>query len=232
MQRLVVFSLFILVAVSACVLAQAATTWYLAEGSTEGTFDTWILIQNPTSKSASVTFTFMKSDSTTVQQSITVAATSRYSLHVNDIASLSGKAFSTKIESTNGVGVIPERAMYWSSMAKGHCSGAVPYTSRTWYLAEGSTQGTFDTWILIQNPSSASASVTFTFMKSDGSTVQESITAPATSRYSYHVSGISGLSSQAFSTKVEATNGVEIVVERAVYWDSMAHGHCNAGTIY
>ena len=103
-------------------LGAGETTWYLAEGCTSGIFDTWILIQNPNSNTSAVTITFMDQDGNTQQLSETVSANSRSSYHVNSY--LPDKEVSTKI--TSDVGVIAERAMYWTAggvaMAGGHCS--------------------------------------------------------------------------------------------------------------
>ncbi len=232
------FAFFLLAILSLSFSTLAATTWYLAEGSTTGTYNTWILVANPNSTSAGVTLTYMKEDGTTAQQSITVSPTSRYSVNTNDNSDLDSSSFATKVDSTDGVGIVVERSVYWNVGsavgAGGHCSRGATETGTIWYLSEGSTQGTYETWILIQNPNSSSASVTLTFMKNDGTTVQQSITVSPTSRYTLDANGVSDLSSSAFSTKIESTNGIEIVVERSMYWDvgsdENAAGHCSVGT--
>jgi len=87
-----------------------ATTWYLAEGCTSGGFDEWILIQNPGSSAASVTINFMRDDGATASRSYTVGARSRTSVHVDQI--IRGSVSAT-VTSTNDVGIVVERAMYW-----------------------------------------------------------------------------------------------------------------------
>lgn len=200
-------------------------TWYFAEGCTDG-FDEWILVQNPNNSTASVRATFMKSDGTTVVKNINVMATSRYTIHVNDV--IPNKDVSVKLESINGVTVLAERTMYWDKewihWAGGHSSIGISEPDTVWYFAEGSTDG-FDEWILIQNPNSNTAQCTMTFMKSNGSTVTKNITVLPTSRYSFKVNDF--LPNFALSVKVESTNGVGVIAERAMYWDPGLNAHEN-----
>ena len=194
-----------------------SSTLYFAEGCTDN-FDEWILIQNPGSDTASLGITFMKLDGMTITYYITVEPTSRYSVDVNDY--IPNENVSVKITSYNGVEVLAERSMYWDKewvpWAGGHCSPGISSPNTVWYFAEGSTSG-FDEWILIQNPSTNTANIDITFMKSDGSTIIENVTLIGTSRMSVHVNDI--VPSESVSAKVESTNGVKIIAERAMYWD-------------
>ncbi len=226
-----------------------ATTWFLAEGTTNGTFDTYVLIQNPNSTTANITVTFMlpaDSDGNAqapVTQTLTVPPASRQTIHVNSVEGLSSTDVSTRVKSTNSVGVICERAMYWDAgdvaWAGGHNTIGTTKTATTWYLAEGATTGSFDEYVLIQNPNDVSAAVTVTFMlpaDSDGNAqdpVTQTLTVGALSRQTIHVNGVDGLSSTAVSTKIESTNEVGIIAERSMYWDAggvdWAGGHASIG---
>jgi len=214
-------------------VTSTSNVWYLAEGSTLNTFSEWVLIQNPNSTDSLCDVTFMKSDGSTVSFSITINAHSRQTIHVNEY--VPNDSVSTMVESTNGVGVIVERAMYWDAggvhWAGGHCSPGVTSTATKWYLAEGATLWTFDEWVLIQNPNSTSANCRVTFMRPDGSTVEENVIVVPTSRFTIHVNQL--VLNESVSTTVESTNGIGIVVERAMYWDTggveWAGGHCSAG---
>lgn len=202
------------------------TLWYLAEGSTAYGFNTWVLVQNPQSTDASVTFTFMKSDGTTVTHTTTVSATSRYSLNVNSFVP-DEPGVSTKVECTNSKKIIAERAMYWAA-GGGHCSIGATGTSPNWYLAEGCTRN-FDEYILIQNPNTSSADVTVTFMKEDGTTVVETMVVGASSRYTIYVNNILP-DEVGVSAKIESADDLGVVVERAMYW-ATGGGHCSLGEI-
>ena len=195
-----------------------ATTWYFAEGSTNG-YDTWICIQNPGTNPVDVTLIYMDELGTTFQESVTIAGQRRYTRKINDVSSMNNKnGVSTQVVTTNGVGVIAERAMYWST--GGHCSVGVTNPATTWYLAEGSTNG-YDTWICIQNPGSNPAGVTLTYMDENGATFQESVSIAGQRRYTRKINDVSSMNNKSgVSTKIEATNGVGVVAERAMYWSS------------
>ena len=215
------------------------SVWYLAEGCTDG-FDQYVLIQNPNNVDVECAVTFMKQDGNTVEATVTVPATGRYTIYANSY--VNNESISTMVECIDGYGIIVERAMYWNAYMDldgdyawmdwggGHCSRGVTETSTTWYLAEGCTNG-FDQYVLIQNPGDAEAECDVTFMKEDGSTVGLSVTVPATGRYTIYANDI--VPDEAVSTMVDCTNDQEIIVERAMYWDdsgfSWVGGHCSVG---
>src|SRR5450756_1113507 len=64
--------------------------------------------------------------------------------------------------------VIAERAVYWNNRIEGHESIGATLPARTWYLAEGSTNGGFETWVLIQNPLSTGTSIQVSYMTPGG----------------------------------------------------------------
>ncbi len=208
------------------------TVWYLAEGTTIGSFDEWILIMNPSNQTANVLVTFMLEDGNPIQRGINIPGTSRYTIHVNDI--VPNAAVATKIESTNEIGIIAERSMYWNvgdqTWAGGHNSLGVTAPANSWYLAEGSTAG-FDEWVLLMNPNNQPAEVAVTFMLPDGNTVRTDITIGPTSRYTIHVNDI--ISQAAVATKAETTNGVSLIAERSMYWntnnEAWVDGHNSCG---
>jgi len=59
-------------------------SWYLAEGCTTDSFSEWLLIQNPNSTEADVVVTFMTMDGKATTVNVSVGATSRYTIRVND----------------------------------------------------------------------------------------------------------------------------------------------------
>ncbi len=193
----------------------ASNAWYFAEGYTGGDFDEWVLVQNPNPDAVNLTVTFMLPDGSDIQNHYTVDATSRFTIHVDDI--IPHSAVSTKVESDQPV--IAERAMYFNFNGKsgGHNSVGAVSTANTWYLAEGYTGGGFDTWVLIQNPNAAPADVKVTFMRREGAQVERAYTVGANSRFTICVDDI--LPDAEVSTKVESTNEVGIIAERAMYFD-------------
>ena len=214
---------------------EPSTQWYMAEGCTNG-FDEWVLLMNPNSQTANVAVTFMKSDGTTVNKFLTMGGTTRYSIDVNSV--VPNESLSTLVSSD--IPIVAERAMYWDvsgvKWMGGHVSPAATAGGLRWNLAEGYTGSTFDEWILVMNPNSSTARIKVTFMTPDGHTIVDYITIPPTSRYTIHADEY--VSNNSISTTVDSINGVTVIVERAMYWDStstnnlnfkMAGGHASLG---
>ncbi len=97
---------------------QPARTWYLAEGSTgrgdDGSFETWVLIQNPGSKTANVQITYMTPSGKVEGPSIELKPGTRQSVSVADTVE---NEWSVSTVVTSDVPVIAERAVYWNSSA-------------------------------------------------------------------------------------------------------------------
>ncbi|MDD5748892.1 MAG: hypothetical protein PHP64_07610 [Actinomycetota bacterium] len=124
---------------------------------------------------------------------------------------------SMKVESKSGI--VAERPMYFNY--KGVCPGGtvesgVVSPGRSWYLAEGATQGGFEEWICIQNPGSQSSGVTITYMFPGGETQAQSFNVKPHSRTTVNVNGAVGTGKDV-SAKIEATR--PIVVERPMYFN-------------
>lgn len=115
-----------------------ATEWYLAEGSTNGGFETWVLIQNPGSAGTMAQVTYMTPAGEVSGPSVTLAPESRVSINVADTVP-NEWSVSTKV-TANG-SIIVERAVYWNNRKGGHESIGVMRPSPNWFLAEGSTAG-------------------------------------------------------------------------------------------
>ncbi len=117
--------------------------------------------------------------------------------------------------------------MSWTTEDDSWAVGAVSVKSAStveYTLAEGATGDFFDLDVLLANPNTAPAPVTITFLKGDGTTVTQTRTLAPTSRTTIHVDDIPGLESAEVSTDVVSTNGLPIVVERTMWWDSTHYG--------
>ena len=98
-------------------VTSTGTRWAMAEGEFGGTlgFDTYILLANPTANDANVTVTLMRTGGLEpVSMQVAVPANSRQTLSAGQFDITSGEQFGIVIESTNGVPVVAERAMYWN----------------------------------------------------------------------------------------------------------------------
>lgn len=100
--------------------------------------------------------------------------------------------------------------------------GSVPVGAQqtSWLLAEGAT-GFFEEEILIGNPNASAAEIKITYFVPGGATPQtDEFTMPATSRRTVRVNA--KIPASAVSALVECTNGLDIVVERSMYWPGAA----------
>jgi len=157
-------------------------TYSLAEGATGSFFDLDVLIANPTATPAPATVTFLRQDGPPIVQNLTLAPTSRTTLHVDQIPGLEATAVSTLVRSTAGLPLVVERSMFWDSNYYGsHGATAVDGPHTKWYFAEGS-QGFFSTFVLLANASAQPAVVTVSFLTESNGTVQRTFHVAPTSR--------------------------------------------------
>jgi len=203
--------------------------WYLAEGATDGGFETWVLVQNPWTGPAHVDFT-LNTDAGEVKppelQGVEIPAGSRRSFNLGNYVTTFN--VSTKVESPDSL-VICERAMYWTPEGRphrvlGHDSRGVNLPSPVWYLAEGATDGGFETWVLVQNPGADPVHVDFTLNTDSGEVKPpdlQDLEVPAGSRLSFNLGNY--VTTFNVSTKVTSSDGV-IVCERAMYWTPAGQG--------
>ncbi len=210
-------------------VSSPSLTSYMAEGYTAGWFDTWLLVQNPNADPATVVVTFMKPGGVTQDFSFVVGGNSRYTVAVDGIPGMEATEFSTRVASD--LPVIAERAMYfnYNGLTGGHDVIGAPAPKPLWYLAEGYTGGSFDTYILLQNPGTSPASVRVDFLKSSGEVVSRTYTLGAQSRYTVQVDLLPELADAEFSTVVNSNS--PIIVERAMYfsYSGLTGGHDTLG---
>jgi uncharacterized repeat protein (TIGR01451 family) len=211
------------------ILTRTATRWYFAEGATFGPFNLFYLVQNPNATPAQLRVTYLLGTGAPLTKTYTVAAQSRFNIWVDNegvtdpaLAALANAELSAIIESTNGVPIIAERAMYLDqpgrALGAGHESAGVTAPATQWFLAEGSTGSYFDLFILIANPNPTPATIEADYLLTTGQVITRSYTVPGNSRFNIWVDQEPGLADVAVSTRVRSTNGVPIIVERSMWW--------------
>jgi lysophospholipase L1-like esterase len=229
---------------AACLLAAAEPAaaqnyrrWYLAEGAANTFFGDAILIGNPGATAANVTIRLLpEGQPPFTPQTITVPPTSRYTFNVNGVTGLPPGAVSAIVESD--VDIVVERSMTWPGPARrgGHNSGAVLAPAGEWYLAEGVT-GFFETFVLVTNTNSTSpVEVEVTFLRENSGPLVQTFSLAASGRRTIYVNNdvrdsLNRPISEPFSTVVRQTSGgtsADLVVERAMYWNSFEGGHGSA----
>ncbi|MHB8896222.1 MAG: DUF5719 family protein [Candidatus Geothermincolia bacterium] len=204
---------------------EISTAWYLAEGCTGGSFETWVLVQNPyEAKSARVSLTYMTSKGAVGGPSITLPPSSRASFNVADTVP-GDYNVSTKV--TSNIGVVAERSIYAGNRKIGTNSAGITTPQDLWYLAEGCTRGGFETWVLVQNPNDSAATVNLRYMTPTGVASGPKASIPANSRATFFVAD--SVPDQ-WSVSTEITSNKPVVAERSMYWNNRIEGHDSVGT--
>lgn len=200
-------------------------TWFLAEGAA-GFFQTFILVTSTGSVPPTVTFDYLVEGGGVVTEVYTLPTSpARVTVWANANPALNGRAFSTRITSTQPVTV--ERSMYFNRGTRpfegGHASAAVPAAATRWFVAEGATGPNFDTYLLIANPNDTPTTVTIRFLTPEGP-YTGTYPVAANSRLTVFVdealgavSGRDALNTQ-IDVSAEVSAPIPIVVERAMYW--------------
>jgi len=194
-------------------------TWYLPEGSSNWGFECWLLVQNPNGVAANVSLTYMIEGASPRKVTRTVPANSRASFNMAD--DIGAKDASVMISSKQPV--IAERAMYRNNRREGHDSIGTTSAANDYYLAEGTTDWGFTTYLLVQNPNDSGAKVTLTYMTPSGPVSQEPFRMEANSRKTVKVND--AMPGKDFSTRVHADK--PIIAERAMYWDNGTGQACH-----
>ncbi|MHB8896396.1 MAG: DUF5719 family protein [Candidatus Geothermincolia bacterium] len=207
----------------------AAPAWYLAEGTSDWGFDTYITIENPNASNLTAKVTYMTKSGPKVKDNVPLPALSQ--TVINPRNDLGATDFSTKVECKQaGKWITVDRRMIWAGpgapSTEGHASVGVTNPSTIWYLAEGSSKWGFETWLLIQNPGSAEANVAITYMPDSGEAKTITKSVPAESRRSFNLKDDMGEVDA--SIKVEASTPV--IAERAMYRYNRREGHDSIGT--
>jgi hypothetical protein len=191
-----------------------AKTWYLAEGSSKWEFESWLLIQNPGTKVAHCTVTYMIEGQGPIPVNHDVPAESRASFNMETEPGIGKVDASIKV--TSDQPVIPERAMYRNNRREGHDSIGTTTPAKDFYLAEGTTDWGFTTYCLVQNPNAGPSTVNITYMTPKGPVAQDPFTMEPNSRKTINVNNVPGMSKTDCSIRVQGTQ--PIIAERAMYW--------------
>jgi hypothetical protein len=202
-------------------LVAPATQWFLAEGNA-GFFDTFVLLANPGSTPVQTTVDFLLDDGGVVRRNYTIAANQRFTIWTNQLPELTRRSFATTV--TASAPVLVERAMYFrganGSWEGGHASSGVTAGSRNWFLAEGSTGGFFEMFVLISNPNASPVTATIQYSTPSGVARTETRTLAASSRTTIPVDTLPGLEDTEVSCSISADGF--IIVERSMYWPGVS----------
>jgi hypothetical protein len=211
-------------------IAAPRTSWILAEGATISGFNTFYLLQNPTTSTAEVKVQYLLSTGQRIERVHPVAPLSRTNIWVNkDAPELAAAEMSATITSLNDVPVAVERSMYRNNgnelFSAGHNSAAVDVPALRWFLAEGATGGTFDEFVLIANPNGTPANLKVSYLRAGKAPLVRNYTAPAQSRLTIWVDQEAPeLAAAEVSIIVESLTATPVVVERSMWWRATPAG--------
>lgn len=202
----------------------ARSTWYLAEGATQGPFDLFYLLANPNAAPIEVDVTYLRpAPAAPLVQRVIVPARQRLTLWVDTVASqLAATDVSAVLASVGHEPFVVERAMYahdgsdrWG--VAGHRAAGVVQPATTWHLAEGYVGDPFDTYVLIANPQASAATVSVEAHGEAGVMATQVYTVGARSRLTLFA-GDMDLPDGPVAFSVRVTEGAPVVVERAMWW--------------
>ncbi len=198
-------------------VSQPSRVWYFAEGSTNGTDKTYMLLFNPQAVDADATITYMQNDGRTAQQLVKIAPLQRTVVTVGD--GLPGASFGARVIAT--VPIVAERTMLFGPDSGGTPSGVttahgIVKLSRHWYFAEGTTQAPFQMSILVLNPNAQPTNVAVTFLTDSGTSLTRKYAVPPQTRLPINVNEV--VPELGIATTIVADR--PIAAERAMYWNN------------
>jgi hypothetical protein len=203
-----------------------ATEWYFAEGSAWQTFSTYVLVANPNQEEAHVTLSYRTMSGLLLTSSHSVGAQSRITVDTMAAAPrLNGEHFWIHVSADRPV--VAERTMYWDRtqgrFIESHTSHGAYQPALRWSTGDARVGGAagFSSFLLLANPTAEPAMLRVTFYRDSGLPIVATRMVGAGLRANIHVnSEVPQLSDESFWATIESTNGVPIVVERSVYWNS------------
>jgi DNA-binding beta-propeller fold protein YncE len=196
------------------------THFFLAEGTTRNGFQEYLCLLNPGDTEAHVTLRYMFTDGTIKELPITVAPKSR---HTEDVNRDVGGDKDVAVEIISDQPIVVERPMYFvyrgangALIFGGHNVIAASDPGTSFTFAEGTTRPGFEEWICLFNPGDADASVTLTYMFSNGGTQTQTLTVGAHCRATIAVNQIVPAGSD---VSINITSSQPIVTERPIYFN-------------
>jgi subtilisin family serine protease len=211
--------------------AAPATTWLFAEGYTGPGFEQYFTIQNPSADDARVTITYYLEGGSTKTRTLIAPANRRTTVAVHDPHSPGGLgpdfAISARVRSTNGVGIVVERPMYFT-YGDGRIGGSVVVgtqaASADWLFAEGYTGEGFDEYLTIQNPNASAGEAIITYYLEGSAPISRTVALLAHSRTTVSVheprstGNPGGLGRRGVGHAIGIASSLPVVVERPTYF--------------
>ncbi len=206
--------------------APANTTWYFAEGSVGGGFTEYLTLLNPSaSQTATVNVQYLFENQAAVTKTYTVAASTRFTAHVNDDLGVApGAAQQQAISAivTSNVPIVAERPIYFNRPNDLGASGtdvlgATSTTNTSFYFAYSDTNQTSTDksrdYITVLNPSSSQTANLTATLFSNGTAVKQIPLSVAP----LHRGTIAVGDTFQGQASIQVTSSIGVVVERPIY---------------
>jgi hypothetical protein len=201
-----------------------ATHWFLPEGQAGGFFSTFVLVANPNPSPVDLTVRYLTAAGVARTDHLTLAATQRWTVNLNDLPELNNSDVSTDISAS--APVVAERSMYWPNPGPwygSHNSLGLTELATRWGLAEGQVGGpqSASTYILLANPGTTAADVTLTFYRESAlAPFTITRTVPPGTRMTIDCAAEALSNGERFGAVVSSTQ--PIAVEHSMYWNTGA----------
>lgn len=215
---------------------RGGVTRYLAEGVNSNFFGTRLALLNPSPDDpARALVRFLTADGRRIGHLMDVPPQARRTLRAGDVPGVEHAEFSVHVESE--VPLVVDRTVEWDATGYGsHAETGLTGPADTWYIAEGATHSGFSLFYLVQNPNAVVAEVEITYLLGSGAPVVVPYPVLPNGRFTVWVNHQAlthpALANAEMSAVVRSTNGVPILVERAMYLDRpgqpFAAGHAAA----
>jgi hypothetical protein len=205
--------------------------WFFAEGAAQPGFDTFYTVLNPHPTAVTFAVTYFIEGQGPYAKLYTVPATSRFTIWLTAEVGYAGSV-GADFQVWDGTLVV-ERSTYWGAgWVEGANSVGVTSPAMTWQLPEGTTAGSFETFLLIANPNDFPITARVTCQLEGGGVIINDYAVPALGRktvYMNNPNDFAALQGRSFSTTVQSFWG-SIVVEHAIYWTPAGANYWRGGS--
>ncbi|GAB4430879.1 MAG: peptidoglycan recognition family protein [Chloroflexi bacterium OHK40] len=158
--------------------------WYFAEGNVAD-YSQRLAFFNPTGSQTDARVTLVRPGGTPVTRIVSVPASGRADLTVNDLVQ-GAPALPAIVESS--APILAERSMALTTDIDG--GPGITSLSRVWYFAEGSTDAGNRTYLVLFNPNAAAVQASISYMRRDGVNFEQPVTIGGQSRLVVSVNDI------------------------------------------
>ena len=166
-----------------------STTWYFAEGRVGADFQEFLTLENPNSQAAQVRVQYLLEGGTGPAVLHNVPPQSRVTVSVNGDLHVpyngTGHSLSVVVTSTNGVGIVAERPMYfsWHGINSGTDALGATKLGQDFYFADVEAARNYTSYITILNPPGGqTANVTVTYYSGGTQAGTSTVVVPAGQR--------------------------------------------------